>query len=182
MNNKLVIIWISQKQQLDIVEVKLKDINEERLQLKMNKSIGIICEEYHTSFTELLLLGVFCFVTGFILSKLDWYLYITATFIIFSLMPASMRSHSCPPQIYCKIVLSLISRISSSPHHLPSGSHFQLMKVSAVFSNFLFFYRLLPPLPKSYSKTFRFSYLFLPFYSRSCPIRYLCDKYVAFCQ
>lgn len=54
-------------------------INQERLQIKVNKSIGIICEDYHTSFTTLLLYGLAIFVFGYIIAKWDKWItkYIT---------------------------------------------------------------------------------------------------------
>lgn len=49
----------------------MRQINHERLQIKVNKSIGIICEEYHTSFTTLLLFGLAVFVVGYALAKFE---------------------------------------------------------------------------------------------------------------
>lgn len=47
----------------------MKIINQERLQIKVNKSIGIVCEDYHTSFTTLLLYGLAIFVVGYVIAQ-----------------------------------------------------------------------------------------------------------------
>lgn len=40
------------------------------MHIEVHKSIGIICEEYHTDFVMLMLLGLVCFVLGFGIARI----------------------------------------------------------------------------------------------------------------
>lgn len=50
------------------------------MHIETHKSIGIICEDYHTTFTHLVILGLACFVFGFFLGKIEaeivWFIFI----------------------------------------------------------------------------------------------------------
>lgn len=50
------------------------------MHIETHKSIGIICEDYHTTFTHLVILGLACFVFGFFLGKIEaeivWFILI----------------------------------------------------------------------------------------------------------
>ena len=58
-------------QQLSISEAKLKEVTEDKMHIETHKSIGIVCEDYHTTFTFLVIIGLTCFVFGFFLGKVE---------------------------------------------------------------------------------------------------------------
>lgn len=41
------------------------------MHIETHKSIGIVCEDYHTTFTFLVIIGLTCFVFGFFLGKVE---------------------------------------------------------------------------------------------------------------
>ena len=57
------------KQELEITEKKLKETTNNQIYMKINKSMGAPCEEHHTSFTSLVLIGLFFLVLGFTMGK-----------------------------------------------------------------------------------------------------------------
>ena len=53
-------------QQLEIAEKKIQNHSVQMLKNQVGRSLGVNCEEYHTSFTGLTLLALACFLLGYV--------------------------------------------------------------------------------------------------------------------
>jgi hypothetical protein len=57
-----------QSQQLEIAEKKLQNNSLQILKFQIGHSLGVVCQEYHTSFAGLTVLSLASFALGYILA------------------------------------------------------------------------------------------------------------------